>query len=93
MAGDLGRCFFTSSEVSPGHDVYNPVSIASIHVEWTGLKAALCRYVTMSRFLFNSYTLLQWEEMEEIGLFDEISIVHIPVVWSRWPWRDNVGSR
>ena len=43
VAVDFGRCFFTSSAVSPGHEVKKPVSISSIQVDGTGLKDALCR--------------------------------------------------
>ena len=41
-----------------GHVVKKPALIASIQVDGTGLNAPFCKYVTMSRFLFNLYTLL-----------------------------------
>ena len=40
VAIDLGRCFFTRSDVRPGHVVKKPSSMAAIQVDGTGLKAA-----------------------------------------------------
>ena len=54
VASDLRRCFLTRSAVRPGQVVKKPALMAAIQVEGTGLKAALCRYVTMSRFLLSS---------------------------------------
>ena len=47
-AGGLyfGSFLRTSSDVRPGHVANRPAPLASIQVEGTGLKAALCRYFT-----------------------------------------------
>ena len=47
---NFGRCFLTRYIVRPGQVVENPAFFASIQVDVTGLKAALCKYVTISRF-------------------------------------------
>ena len=57
VAIDLGRCFLTRSDVSPGHVVKKPSSMALIQVDGTGLKAAWCRYITKSRSVFWVYAL------------------------------------
>ena len=43
---DFGRYLRTRLDVRPGQVANRPTLIASIHVEGTGLKAALCRYLT-----------------------------------------------
>ena len=54
VAVNLSRCSSTKSAVIPGHEVMNSALIAWIHVDFTGLKTALWRYVTMFLFFFYS---------------------------------------
>ena len=88
VAGNF--CFLTRSAVRPSHVVKKPAFIALIQVDGTRLNATLCKYVIMSRFLFNLYTLLT----TEVGVGScgsacgEISIVHMPFERSRLPGSD-----
>ena len=45
---EFGKYFGTSLDVNPVHDWKNSFSIASIHVDGTGLNAAACRYCIRS---------------------------------------------
>ena len=86
IAGNSGRCFATKSGVSSGHDWKTPARIESIHVECTGLKTALCRYVTMSFLRLYSWKFFASTKLETglAALFcNGMSIIHIPVLVRR----------
>ena len=71
----------------PGQVVKNPAFMASIQVDGMGLKAALWRYVTMSRFLLSSYTLFATgvASLLDVSACGDMSIVHMPFALSRVP--------
>ena len=89
----LGRCFRTMLAVNPGQVVKNPAVIALIKVNGTGLYAAMCRYITMSFFLFSLYTLLACS-LTELGgacFVVDISTAHTHVCSCRLPCKERDG--
>ena len=46
---DFDRCWCSRSTVRPGKVVKKPASVTKIQVDGTGMKAALSRYITISR--------------------------------------------
>jgi hypothetical protein len=43
VATDFGRCFWSKSDVRPGHVAKKPASMAAVQVVVTGLKQARCK--------------------------------------------------
>ena len=81
----LGRCLCTKVEMSPGHVLKYPLSIASHHVDTTGLNAAACSQVTSCCLVCVAYALftmcvLLWCIVADTCALGVSGISHKPVV-------------
>ena len=58
----LGKCFWTRSDVRPGHVVKKPAVIAVVYDDKKGTKADLWRYFMMSDLVDRVWTLFEHGE-------------------------------